>query len=158
MSALDSIMKIGLFNLIGVILKKNIDISGVDSLVFMGVGDQNIKAIQENVDTQIVVRGNSIHLEGKKDELQLIETVINEMMVAINEKGYIESSEIHHYLSMVLNGTLTQLNNYDKDIVVLYTHKGIVQARTNGQKKYLKAVKENDIVFAIVPAGTGKTY
>ena len=65
-------MEIGLFQFAGVILKKNIDISGVDSLAFMGVGDQNIKAIQENVETQIVVRGNSIHLEGKKNELQLI--------------------------------------------------------------------------------------
>jgi len=151
-------MKIGFFQFVGVILKKNIDISGVDSLAFMGVGDQNIKAIQENVETQIVVRGNSIHLEGKKNELQLIEVVINEMMLAINQKGYIEPSEIHQYMSMTKGGDFTQLNNHSEDVIVLYTHKGIVQARTNGQKKYLKAVKENDIVFAIGPAGTGKTY
>ena len=67
----------------------------------MGVGDQNIKAIQESVDTRIVVRGNSILLEWKKNELQLIEAVINEMMLVINQKGYIEPSAIHHYLSII---------------------------------------------------------
>tara|TARA_Y100000590_G_C15736113_1_gene1018621 strand:- start:991 stop:1995 length:1005 start_codon:yes stop_codon:yes gene_type:complete len=151
-------MEIGLFQFIGEILKKNIDISGVDSLAFLGVGDQNIKAIQESVDTQIVVRGDSILLDGKKKELQLIETVINEMMLVINQKGYIEPSEIHHYLSIISEGAFVETDNATEDLVVLHTHKGVVRARTNGQKKYLKAVNENDIVFAIGPAGTGKTY
>jgi phosphate starvation-inducible PhoH-like protein len=50
------------------------------------------------------------------------------------------------------------MNGNSEEPVVLYTHKGSVNARTGGQKKYLEAVKENDIVFAIGPAGTGKTY
>ena len=81
------------------VLKKNIDISEVDLPSFMGVGDQNINTIQENVDTQIVVRGSTIHLNGTKDEISLIESVVNEMMLAINQKGYIEPSAIHRYLS-----------------------------------------------------------
>jgi phosphate starvation-inducible PhoH-like protein len=50
------------------------------------------------------------------------------------------------------------MNGNGDEPVVLYTHKGSVRARTGGQKKYLDAVKDNDIVFAIGPAGTGKTY
>ena len=148
----------GLFQFFGLILKKNIDISGIDSLSFMGVGDENIRVIQQNVEAQIVVRGSSIQLEGKKDELQLIESVINEMMLAINQKGYISPDEIHQYLFSISNDELIPLNDNNDETVILYTHKGMVQARTNGQKNYLKAVKENDIVFAIGPAGTGKTY
>ncbi len=124
----------------------------------MGVGDQHIKIIQENVDTQIVVRGSTIHLDGKKDEIRFIESVVNEMMLAINQKGYIEASEIHSFLSSVSNGESISLNDNDDEMVVLYTHKGSVHARTSGQKNYLKAVQDNDIVFAIGPAGTGKTY
>ena len=139
-------------------MKKNIDISEVDSLSFTGVGDQNIKTIQQNVDTRIVVRGSTIHLDGKKDEILLIESVVNEMMLAINHKGYIEPDEIHHYISSVSNGESILLNVDGDETIVLHTHKGTVQARTLGQKKYLKAVQGNDIVFAIGPAGTGKTY
>jgi phosphate starvation-inducible PhoH-like protein len=141
-----------------VVLKKNIDISGVDSLSLMGVGDQNIKSIQENVSAQIVVRGSTIHLDGNKNEIHLIESVVNEMMLAINNKGYIDPSEISHYFSAVKNGEAIPLHDNDDKMIVLYTHKGAVQARTTGQKNYLKAVQENDIVFAIGPAGTGKTY
>ena len=138
-------------------MKKNIDISGVDTLSFVGIKDKNIKILQENVDTQIVIRGTTVHLDGKKNEICLIESVVNEMLIAINNKGYIEPSDIHHYLSSALNGGLISNDNTD-DAIVLYTHKGIVQARTPGQKNYLKAVQENDIIFAIGPAGTGKTY
>ena len=42
----------------------------------MGVGDQNIKAIQKNVNAQIVIRGSTIHLDGKKDEIFLIESIV----------------------------------------------------------------------------------
>ena len=52
----------------------------------MGVGDQNIQAIQENIDAQIVVRGNTIHLDGKKGEIAMIESVVDEMMLTINQK------------------------------------------------------------------------
>ena len=50
------------------------------------------------------------------------------------------------------------MNGNGDDPVVLYTHKGTVHARTGGQVKYFEVVKESDIVFAIGPAGTGKTY
>jgi len=139
-------------------LKKKIDISEVDHLSFTGVGDQNIKTIQANVDAQIVVRGSTFYLDGKKDEIHLIESVVNEMMLAINKKGYIEPSEIHHYFSSISNGEAIPLHDNGDKTIVLYTHKGAVQARTSGQKNYLKAIQENDIVFAIGPAGTGKTY
>ena len=88
-------------------MKKNIDISEVDLLSFMGVGDQNIKTIQENVATQIVVRGSTIHLDGKKDDISLIESVVNKMMQSINLKGDIGISEIQRFLSSKLNDEST---------------------------------------------------
>ena len=124
----------------------------------MGVGDQNIKTIQETVKTQIVVRGSAMHLDGVKDDIKLIERVVNEMMLTINNKGFVEPEDIRNYVASVNNGEPASMNENSEEPVVLYTHKGSVNARTNGQKKYLEAVKENDIVFAIGPAGTGKTY
>ncbi len=80
------------------------------------------------------------------------------MLVTINKKGFVDVEDVKTLLnfSEVENQTL-QKNGEDLP-VILYTHKGAVVAKTNGQKKYFKAVKENDIVFAIGPAGTGKTY
>jgi phosphate starvation-inducible PhoH-like protein len=139
-------------------VKKNIDISGVDALAFMGVGDQNIITLQKHVDAQIVIRGTTMHLDGKKDELLLIEGIVKEMMVVINKAGFIDPNQMHDFLDSPNNETKLDSILNDAAAVVLFTHKGAVQARTVGQKKYLKAVSENDIIFAVGPAGTGKTY
>ena len=65
-------------------MKKDIGISGVDLLVFMGVGDENIIAMQKHVDAQVVIRGTTMRLNGEKEDILLIESVVKEMMIAIN--------------------------------------------------------------------------
>jgi len=105
-----------------------------------------------------VVRGSDMQLDGTKADIKLVESVVNEMMLTINNKGFIEPEEIRTYLESLANGDPVSMNGNGDEPVVLYTHKGSVRARTGGQKKYLDAVKDNDIVFAIGPAGTGKTY
>ena len=105
-----------------------------------------------------MVRGSAMQLDGTKADLMLVESVVNEMMLTINNKGFIEPEEIRTYLESLVNGDPVSMNGNGDEPVVLYTHKGSVRARTSGQKKYLDAVKDNDIVFAIGPAGTGKTY
>ena len=124
----------------------------------MGIGDNNIKTIQEKVKAQIVVRGSTMQLEGSKNDIQIIESVVNEMMLSINKKGFVEPEDIRSYLVSLTNGESVSMNGNGDEPIVLYTHKGSVRARTDGQKKYLYAVNDNDIVFAIGPAGTGKTY
>jgi phosphate starvation-inducible PhoH-like protein len=124
----------------------------------MGIGDKNIKTIQETVKTQIVVRGSAMQLDGNRDDIKLIESVVNEMMLTINNKGFVEPEDIRSYLASLTKGEPVSMNGNGDEPVVLYTHKGYVLARTGGQKKYLDAVNCSDIVFAIGPAGTGKTY
>ena len=105
-----------------------------------------------------MVRGSAMQLDGTKADIKLVESVVNEMMLTINNKGFIEPEEIRTYLESLANGDPVSMNGNGDEPVVLYTHRGSVRARTGGQKKYLDAVKDNDIVFAIGPAGTGKTY
>ena len=99
-----------------------------------------------------------MQLDGTKADIKLVESVVNEMMLTINNKGFVEPEDIRNYLASLNNGEPANMNENSEEPVVLYTHKGSVNARTGGQKKYLEAVRENDIVFAIGPAGTGKTY
>ena len=60
----------------------------------MGIHDKNIKTIQEQLKTQIVVRGSAMQLDGRKNDIKLIEAVVNEMMLSINNKGYVEPEDI----------------------------------------------------------------
>lgn len=137
-------------------MKKTINIDGVDPILFVGLNDQNIKVLEESYNSKIVVRGSSMNLDGKKEEIVDIELVVQNMLTIINQKGSISIDDLRDLISNddLLNNDLSD----EKDIIVLHSHGGPIFARTKGQKKYLNATLDNDIVFAVGPAGTGKTY
>ena len=137
-------------------MKKTINIDGVDPILFVGLNDQNIKALEDHYDSKIVVRGSDMNLEGKKEELNHIELVVQNMMTIINKKGSLSIDDVS---DLIMHNDLSNNKISDeKEIVVLHSHGGPIFAKTKGQKKYLKAILDNDIVFAVGPAGTGKTY
>jgi len=137
-------------------MKKTINLDGVDPILFVGLNDQNIKVLEGHYDSKIVVRGSSMKVEGEKEEINQIELVVQNMMTIINKKG---SLSIEDVSDLIMHNDLSNNKISDEqEIVVLHSHSGPVFAKTNGQKKYLKAILGNDIVFAVGPAGTGKTY
>ena len=140
-------------------MKKKIDITGVDPLVFVGMRDENIKIVESKFDTKIVVRGNSVILDGKKAELKIIESIFNDVISTISQKGFVDTDDVKSLIGLAKSGNGGSVSETSEGMpVVLHTHQGVVSARTQGQKKYFEAVQENDIVFGVGPAGTGKTY
>ena len=103
-------------------MKKKIDISGIDPLLFVGVGDQNIKVIQANIPAQVIVRGTDVYLDGEKNAISLAEMVINQMILTINNKGYIEPVDITNYLNLDLKES-NEGEKHSQDEVILFTHK-----------------------------------
>ena len=97
-------------------------------------------------------------LDGSSNEIRLIESLVQDMFTQINQKGFVSPEEIKDYITSSKNDEPAALGDEGDHPVVLHTHKGPVVAKTKGQAAYLKAVKKSDIVFAIGPAGTGKTY
>ena len=137
-------------------MKKTINLDGVDPILFVGLNDQNIKVLESHYDSKIVVRGSSMKVEGEKEEINHIEMVVQNMMTIINKKGSLGIEDVG---DLIIHNDLSNNKISDEqEIVVLHSHSGPVFAKTKGQKKYLKAILENDIVFAVGPAGTGKTY
>ena len=68
-------------------MKKTINIDGVDPILFVGLNDQNIKVLEQNYNSKIVVRGSSMNLDGKKEEITDIELVVQNMLTIINQKA-----------------------------------------------------------------------
>ena len=139
-------------------MKKKFDIGLVDPLVFMGPNDKNIKLLENSFSAGIVVRGNAVKLDGDKNELEIISKILHNMLNAIETTGHVEENDIQEFIqTTTIESKLLSEDAIDKKII-LHTYKGIVYAKTRGQKKYLDAVNSNDITFSIGPAGTGKTY
>ena len=138
-------------------MKRKIFLRDIDPIMFAGTEDQNMKLIENNFNSKIVLRGNELHLDGNKNELDNLESLVNDIVFTINQKGFIDNKDI----DILINSSSLkniEIDNKKSDTIILYTPKGIVAPKTSGQKKYYKAVLKNDIVFAIGPAGSGKTY
>jgi len=136
-------------------MKKTIKLNGVDPMIFAGANDKNMKVILNNFNSNIVLRGDQLHLDGTKKEIDRIELLINDIIFTINNKGFIDSSDLEILINTGLNIESSKKSSSD---IILHTHFGTIAAQTSGQREYHKAVLNNDVVFAIGPAGTGKTY
>ena len=139
-------------------MKKTFKLKDIDPVVFSGAGDENIKLIENFFNSKIVLRGNNLIVDGLKKEISEIELLIENIMYTITNKGFIGTNDINVLINSSSVQNISTNGESKLENVILYTYKGAVVAETKGQKKYYKAVCNNDIVFAIGPAGTGKTY
>ena len=141
-----------------VIVEKKIDISGVDPLSFVGMRDENIKALEKEFDSKIVVRGSSVNLDGKKDDLEIIQVIMNDMLSTINHKGFVDVDDVNSLINLAKSGKGVRFLKMKTGCPLFYIHIKAWYQRGRLDKKYHEAVQKNDIVFAVGPAGTGKTY
>ena len=137
-------------------MKKTIELKGVDLQSLLGAGDVHLKLIEEIFTGQVIARGNSILLDGDAKDINTVNDVFHEMIQTLNRKGSLTKKDVQQliHISNVENGVIKEKT----ENAIHYGRKGAIQSRTVGQEEYIKNVRENDIVFSIGPAGTGKTY
>ena len=135
-------------------IERIIIIENVDPVVFFGINNSNIQLIKTLYPKlRIVARGNVIKVIGEEEELVGFEEKIRELEKFSNEMNLLKEEDI---LDMV-KGKAPLITNVDNLIIHGLNGKPIL-ARTANQKKLVEAFDENDMVFAIGPAGSGKTY
>ncbi len=141
------------------IAEKKIILRGVDPLTFYGPQDANIRYLEKVLPAQIVARGNELLLRGKPEDVEAAEKIVSELILMLNRNGSISQDDID-IVSKVKSTPEEKVQEHapDLDSVILYTKKGVIKPRSEGQSRYYQSTQENDIVFAIGPAGTGKTY
>ncbi len=138
-------------------VEKEIPIVGVEPMMLLGVNDSNLKVVMHHFTPSIIVRGNTIKLQGEEDEIDKVENVLTEMVYTLKNKGSLDEQDVETLIRLEKSG---KMNRHDEglDSVILFTKSDVIKPRTQGQKLYWQKARENDIVFSIGPAGTGKTY
>jgi len=135
------------------IASKKIYIGDINVLELLGVQDANISVLKKKFPGKIVVRGNEIQIKGSKEEIELIEKIILLLKEKIKKEGKLESQEVEE----LLYRETSKLRPVGEEIVIV-TPKRKIYPKTPNQRKYLELIEKNDIVVAIGPAGTGKTF
>lgn len=138
--------------------KRILSLEGVDPLRLLGVGDRNIRLIEDHFDEKLVVRGDRITVEASPENLEEITSVLERLIRMAGSGRTVTEGDV---LS-VIRGSETergQIETLDRDVVFhsRSKRKGIAP-RSIRQKEYVDKIRKYDVVFAIGPAGTGKTY
>jgi phosphate starvation-inducible PhoH-like protein len=123
-----------------------------------GTFDENVKAIEKETGASIVSRNTHIAITGKEEDAKLAEVVVDKLLTMIRKREKLDISKIRYAVELAREGNADAIEEIMADVIAI-TNKGRqVKSRTIGQKRYVRAIKENTLVFGIGPAGTGKTY
>lgn len=136
-----------------------IPLENVDELLgLFGVFDENIGVLEEETGAHIRAQADGISITGDAQGVSIARIVIEKMLEMQRRGDKINKSRIRYAVDLAKEGNADMIEKIMGDVIAI-TNKGRqIKCKTLGQKRYVQALKEYELVFAIGPAGTGKTY
>jgi phosphate starvation-inducible protein PhoH and related proteins len=129
-----------------------------EAITLFGIQDVNLKRMEEELNVSIVTRGEAVNVSGKEKNVKLVEDVLKHLISLIRKGIAISERDVSYAVQMAKNGTLEYIEElYEEEITKNVKGKSI-RVKTLGQRNYVQAIKNHDLIFGIGPAGTGKTY
>lgn len=140
-------------------VEKVITLENISLLDFLGSENENIRQISAAFpQSKIVSRGNEIRIQGKALEILRINDIISMLLNHFNRFGQVTPETVKEYIDMEGEPRESVPSGHRNDVVV-YGNKGLViKPKSANQRKLVESSLQNDLVFALGPAGTGKTY
>ncbi|MCJ7789051.1 MAG: PhoH family protein [Candidatus Atribacteria bacterium] len=141
-------------------IKKNIFINSKDELrELFGKYDENIKLINQYFSIKISTQNDSkLVISGIKSEVNKSTKIIEGLLSIIKEGHSLSLSEVKYHIEMSKNNQPVDWKLLYSNVIDVFKKEKEIRPKTLGQKKFIDAVRKNEIVFVIGPAGTGKTY
>ncbi|MFN7258819.1 MAG: PhoH family protein [Cyclobacteriaceae bacterium] len=138
-------------------IEKTITLESIPLLDFLGVENKNINELaQAFPKSRIISRGNEILVKGETPDILQITEILQSLQEHFNQFGRITEENVRGYISQERSDYFPEDSI---DGIILYGTKGSpVKPKTVNQQKLVQSVKDNDLVFALGPAGTGKTF
>ena len=146
-------------NLTENLAEARITIDDVNNLtVIFGNQDKNIKCIEDEFKVKIMTRDGDIAILGDINDVNSVKQLFNQLIQVLRGGNLLTTNEVKYFVNLAKNGDGEKISDLYNG-VLCHTHRGKpIKPKTLGQKLYTSAIKQNDIVFGIGPAGTGKTY
>jgi phosphate starvation-inducible PhoH-like protein len=138
--------------------EKIIDIESHHPLDIFGVNDQNLNTVRNFFPKlKIISRDNTLKIVGEDAEVNLFQQKFHLLLLHLEKFGKLTTNDIAQLLDLEPSEASAQ-NDFHSDVLVHGKNGMLIRARTLNQRRMVKGVDENDLVFSIGPAGTGKTY
>jgi phosphate starvation-inducible PhoH-like protein len=127
-----------------------------EAFLLFGSRDQHLRELRSKLDMQIIGRGDEIRLKGTEEQIAQAQRIFSELRHQLRKQGNITNEDVRTAIEVVTqggerigpaepNGSAEGFGRY-------------LRPRTDGQARYVKAMREHDLTICVGPAGTGKTY
>jgi phosphate starvation-inducible PhoH-like protein len=123
-----------------------------------GEHHRHLRLIQDLTEVNIHARGNALNLSGQEAAVQTVETLIHQLYRLLKQGYALAESDIEPAVKMLLENPGEKLERIYHDGIALPGRRKPITPKSTQQRDYLEAIRNHDLVFAIGPAGTGKTY
>ena len=117
--------------------------------LLFGTNDRNLRLLREKFGLKIITRGEILLLDGEVKAVNRTSSILNRIIRKIENGQKDISKLLEIIIADTSNGT---------SALAIRTERGIIEAKTEGQQEYIRAIRDNGLVFAVGPAGTGKTF
>ncbi len=129
-----------------------------EQIKLFGVFDENLDILQAETGARISTSSDCIKIEGNTEDVELCRVVLEKLQQMLRKGEPINRGRIRYAVDLAKDGNADLIEQIMGDVIAI-TNKGRqIKCKTLGQKRYVQALKEYDLVFGVGPAGTGKTY
>jgi len=137
-------------------ITERISLAGIDAANLLGAGDANLKMIQHSFRSRLTARGDEVIITGQPRELELLTSLILRLREKVESGAMLTERDIGYAIDDLRQQPAAGSSR--ERPAGLSALKKLIKAKSPGQENYLEAMQGSDLVIAIGPAGTGKTY
>ncbi|HWO77686.1 MAG TPA: PhoH family protein [Bacillus sp. (in: firmicutes)] len=129
-----------------------------EAQALFGIEDQHLKIFEEQLGVSIVTRGEKVLVSGPEEKIDMLSDALSKLLILIRKGIHIGPRDCIYASQLALDGNSGELLDLYAEEIARNVKGKAIRVKTIGQKQYIQAIKKNDLIFGIGPAGTGKTY
>ena len=129
-----------------------------EAKILFGRHDEHLHLIEEEYGIQLFSKGDELVLKGEESQVNQAGELFDELLVIIRSGGLLKKNEVQYAIRTAKQNRASELPAIYLDHIEVPSKRQFITPKTVGQKAYVDAIRNYDIVFGIGPAGTGKTY
>ncbi|GAB4073411.1 PhoH family protein [Barrientosiimonas marina] len=129
-----------------------------EALGLFGTNDKHLQQLEQQLDVSIVTRGEHVSVSGNHEHIALVEDILLTLLSIVRKGLDITERDVVYAVDLAKKGKINQFAALFEDDITKNAKGKAIRVKTLGQKSYIDAIKADDLVFGIGPAGTGKTY
>jgi phosphate starvation-inducible PhoH-like protein len=130
----------------------------VDLLPLLGRNDDHLRTLEHELDVRIVARGHDVTLKGDERQVKKAERALVQLAELVRSGAPLRTVEVRAAARMLSEDADADLKAVFSDAIPVPSRKKWIAPKTLNQKRYVDAIRKHDMVFAIGPAGTGKSF